>query len=235
MSFFRKNTQPAKQADNVPAGLVDLTKKAAVSLDKAGLTGQRAAVYLVLDHSGSMDPYYRDGSVQRLAEQTLALAVNLDDDGTVPVMFFHHDVDHLVDVRLDNYAGLIEREHRKAQWGGTNYAPAMYEVAREHKRSGAADPALVVFQTDGAPGDQDATVLALRDLSGWPVFFAFVGYGPGIRFLERLDDLGGRRVDNASFFHAMYPKQVSDEALLDGITREYGQWLTAAARAGIIR
>ncbi|MGW7595723.1 VWA domain-containing protein, partial [Streptomyces rubiginosohelvolus] len=70
-------------------GLVSLYKTAAVSLAKHDAGGQRAAVYLVLDRSGSMRRYYRNGSVQHLAEQTLALAANLDDDGVVPVVFTH--------------------------------------------------------------------------------------------------------------------------------------------------
>lgn len=73
-----------KVAGRAP-GLVNLFKTAAVSLDRNRIGGERAAVYLVLDRSGSMRRYYRDGSVQHFAEQTLALAANLDDDGTVPV------------------------------------------------------------------------------------------------------------------------------------------------------
>ena len=229
MSFFRKSPTA------VPPTMIDLTKKAAVSLDKHGLTGLRAAVYLVLDHSGSMAGFYADGSVQRLAEQALALSANVDDDGTVPMVFFHHAVDRTVDVRLDNHAGIVDREHGRAQWGGTNYAPAMHHVADDHRRSGADCPALVIFQTDGAPGDAMATEQTLRELSNEPVFFAFVGFGWSIAFLENLDRLTGRRVDNASFFHAQDPRAVSDEALLDGLTSEFAQWLTAARTAGIIR
>lgn len=62
-----------KVAEQAPA-LVDLYKHAAVSLAKNQVGGERAAVYLVLDRSGSMRRYHRDGSVQHLAEQTLALA-----------------------------------------------------------------------------------------------------------------------------------------------------------------
>jgi len=48
-------------------GLVDLYKTARVSLDKHRLGGERAAVYLVIDHSRSMSRYFKDGSVQALA------------------------------------------------------------------------------------------------------------------------------------------------------------------------
>ncbi|WP_405925465.1 VWA domain-containing protein [Streptomyces sp. NBC_00035] len=218
-------------------GLVSLAKTAAVSLDKAGLTGQRAAVQLVLDHSGSMLPFYRNGSVQRLAEQVLGLSVNLDDDGSVPVSYFGSSVDHTVDVRLDNYSGLIDRTHTASAWGSTNYVAAMQAAAAEHWNSGADHPGLVIFQTDGEPDDQDTAKRTLRTLSDRPMFFAFVGFGPArnMRFLKKLDNLSGRKVDNASFFHAADPLTVTDEELYDGITSQFAAWLPAARAAGILR
>jgi uncharacterized protein YegL len=228
MNLFRKNT-------TAPTGLVDLTKKAAISLEKAGITNQRAAVYLVLDHSGSMIPLYHNGSVQRLAEQALGLSANLDDDGTVPVIYFGSTAEEPFDARVDNYTGLIDATHRRVQWGSTNYVAAMRAVLVDYQRSAATDPALVIFQTDGEPNDRGAVERALRDLSGQPLFFAFVGFGGRVSFLEQLDTLTGRTVDNASFFHAADPQTVSDEDLYDGLTGEFAQWLTAARTAGIVR
>lgn len=226
----------SKGGAQASAGLVDLTKKAAVSLEKAGLRQHRAAVYLVLDHSGSMDSFYRRGDVQRLAEQTLGLAVNLDDDGTVPVIYFHDQVEQPVTVDLEHYAGAIATTHRNVRWGGTNYAPAMDRVLDHYRASGAEDPALVIFQTDGSPADKAATEDALRSYAQLPVFWAFVGFGPkrSMDFLVNLDELSGRMVDNASFFHAEDPQRTTDEALYDGITHEYAGWLAAARAAGIL-
>ncbi len=226
-------TKVEKQAP----GLVSLAKTAAVTLQKNGLAGQRAAVQLLLDHSGSMRNFYRDGSVQRLAEQALGLSVNLDDDGSVPVAFFGSWVDHTVDVRLDNYRGIIDRTHTNSSWGSTNYVAAMQAAAAEHRNSGSFDPALVIFQTDGEPDDESATKRTLRTLSELPLFFAFVGFGPArnMRFLKKLDNLSGRYLDNASFFHAAEPRNVSDESLYDGITSQYADWLTEARAAGIVR
>jgi len=226
--------QLAKVEQQAP-GMISLAKTAAVSLTKNGLDGQRAAVQLVLDHSGSMLPFYRDGSVQRLAEQALGLSVNLDDDGAVPLIFFGSHAEQHDDIHLDNYQGLINRVHPLVQWGSTDYVAAINAAVDEYHASQAVDPALVIFQTDGEPNDRAATERALRDVSGLPIFFSFIGFGNNIRFLERLDDLSGRIVDNASFFHARDPRRVADAELYDGITHEFAAWLAAARTKGIVR
>ncbi|MEE4493542.1 VWA domain-containing protein [Streptomyces sp. BE230] len=217
-------------------GLVSLAKTAHVSLEKHGLAHEKAAVYLVLDHSGSMQRFYRNGSVQHLAEQALGLSANLDDDGAVPLIYFGSRVQEFEEARLDNYAGIIDSTHNRASWGTTNYAAALAYIATEYAngRNGHT-PALVIFQSDGEPDSRPAAEDALRRYSHLPIFWAFIGFGDRITFLESLDDLPGRAVDNASFFHARDPHAVSDADLYDGITSQYGAWLTAARAAGIIR
>jgi hypothetical protein len=235
MGLFTR-TQSTTPATTEP-GLVNLVKAARVSLEKHGLTTERAAVYLVLDHSGSMQSYYADGSVQRLAEQAVGLSVNLDDDGAVPLIFFGNRVDQADDVRIGTHQGVIDRTHRDIPWGSTDYAAAIRHVVAEHQASEAQRglPALVIFQTDGEPDNRITAAQALRDASRLPIFFAFVGFGLSVQFLQQLDTLPGRAIDNASFFHAARPNRISDADLYDGITAEYAQWLTAARNAGIIR
>jgi hypothetical protein len=222
-------------------GLISLVKDAAISLEKKGLTGQRAAVYLVLDHSGSMAGYYQDGSVQHLAEQALALSANLDDDGTVPMIFFADHASPPVDITLSQYQGVVDREHSIQPWGYTDYAAAIDAVVQHYARSDAKDPAFVIFQTDGEPyqprsdARKDAEK-ALKKASRYPLFFSFVGFGDSVDFLVKLDDLRGRAVDNASFFSAgQRPQSVTDSELYDGLTHEFGDWLRAADAASILR
>lgn len=221
-------------------GLVSLAKTAAVSLEKKGLAGHRAAVYLVLDHSGSMSTHYDVGNVQRLADQSLGLSVNIDDDGTVPVVFFSSSASMPQNVNLSNYAGRVQALHGQERWGGTNYAPAMQAVISHYQNSGAPDPALVIFQTDGDPQDKAAAEAALKAASKLPLFWSFVGFGDELTFLRKLDNLrvgfGGRKVDNASLFETGWdPTVVTDQELYDGIMHEYPKWLTEARRAGILR
>ncbi|MBK3631598.1 VWA domain-containing protein [Streptomyces sp. MBT97] len=215
-------------------GLVSLAKTAAVSLQKTGLTDQRAAVQLVLDHSGSMERFYRSGDVQHLAEQALGLSTNLDDDGAVPLIYFGSYADQHEDIRLENYAGIIQRTHPQVHWGSTDYVAAMKAAIAEHQNAFTTEPGLIIFQTDGEPDDRWAAERLLKKASKLPIFWAFIGFGDRVSFLEKLDDLRGRKVDNAAFFHAANPHTVTDEQLYDGITSQFAQWLTAARAAGIL-
>lgn len=224
--------------------LVDLYKSARVSLEKAGMAGQRAAVYLVLDRSGSMRRYYKNGTVQHLAEQALGLAANLDDDGVVPVVFFSTEVDGVADLGLTDYEGRIGALHAGfGRMGRTNYHLAMQAVIDHYAGSGATDPAFVIFQTDGSPSSRTAAEHVLCTASRLPIFWQFVAFGnpddSQFDFLRKLDDLpvpARRVVDNAGFFPAGDdPLALSDADLYQRLTGEFGSWITAATAAGVIR
>ncbi|MGY0487917.1 VWA domain-containing protein [Streptomyces sp. WG-D5] len=219
--------------EKVPEGLVSLAKSAAVSLRKQGLEGERAAVYLVLDRSGSMRRYYKDGSMQHLAEQALGLSVNLDDDGIVPTVFFDTDAREAVDIDLDNYAGRINELHESyGHMGTTDYAAAMDAVIDHYLDSEAKVPAFVLFQTDGSPDSRRAAEQTLCKASKLPLFWQFIGYGDDeFRFLRKLDELAvpkKRAVDNANFFAAgKDPGLIPDGVLYDRLMSEFPQWLRA--------
>ena len=221
----------------LPPGLVDLYKTARVSLDKHRLGGERAAVYLVIDHSRSMSRYFKDGSVQALAERVLALAAHFDDDGTVPVIFFDTTARPAVEIELTNYTGSIDRIKSTAgPMGATDYAAAMRAVIDHHQGRG---PAFVVFQTDGAPTSKRETTEVLCEAAKLPIFWQFIGFGDDeFAFLRRLDDLpvpARRMIDNAGFFPAgLEPQSVPDEVLYDNLMSEFPSWLRAARTAGVL-
>lgn len=224
--------------------LVDLYKAAGSSVRRHGLEDVRAAVYLVLDRSGSMHPYYRDGSMQHLAEQVLSLSAHLDDDGTVPVVFFSTDVDGSTDLTLGGHHGRINKLHENlGHMGRTNYHWAMDEVIDHYVESGSRCPALVIFQTDGGPTSKRAAERYLCKAARLPLFWQFIGFGDPddneFAFLRKLDTLAvpaRRIVDNAGFFHAgRTPRAIEDHRLFDRLLREFPDWLTAARTAGIVR
>ena len=231
-----------KVEEAAPA-LVSLYKTAGVSLRKHGLDGQRAAVYLVVDHSGSMRPYYKDGSVQALAERVLGLSAHLDDDGSVPVVFFSTGIDAVTDISLAYHRGRIDRiVAGLGHMGRTSYHVAMDAVIDHYLDSGSRDPALVVFQTDGGPINKLAAERYVCKAAKLPMFWQFVGFGdPGSKqfdFLRRLDELAvpeKRVVDNAGFFHAGEdPRTVPDAELYDRLVGGFPQWLAAARVRSIV-
>jgi hypothetical protein len=225
-------------------GLVNLYKTARISLEKSGVAGQRAAVYLVIDRSGSMRGHFKDGTVQHLAEQTLGLSANLDDDGTVPVVFFSTDVDGIADISLAGYEGRINALHGSyGPMGRTNYHVAMQAVIDHYTASGADDPAFVIFQTDGGPTSRAAAEHVLCTAARLPIFWQFIGFGDAgdkqFDFLRKLDNLpvpAKRVVDNAGFFPAgTDPRAVPDTELFQALMSEFPEWLGAARAAGIVR
>ncbi|MGW6903930.1 vWA domain-containing protein [Streptomyces sp. NPDC054940] len=233
----------SKVEEAAPA-LVSLYKSAGVALRGHGLDGTRAAVYLVVDYSGSMKPYYKDGSVQALADRVLGLSAHFDDDGTVPVVFFSTDVDAETEIALTDHQGRIDRiVAGLGHMGKTSYHLAMDAVIDHYLDSGSTDPALVVFQTDGGPINKLAAERYLCKAAGLPLFWQFIGFGdPNSKqfdYLRKLDELSvpdKRVVDNAGFFHAgAEPRKVSDAELYDRLVGEFPQWLAAARAQGIVR
>lgn len=225
-------TVPVPTAEPVaPTSFVNLRKEAAVSLKKHGLevdgTGG-IAVYLVLDHSWSMKPYYADGSVQRITEQVLALSAEIDDDGKVPVFYFGSGVEKAKIVKIGSHDGWVDSTHTSVPWGSTNYVAAIDAVRAYHAKHGGGQPALVVFQTDGSPDNQPATTAKLVSVAGEDMFFAFVGFGPKeyVQYLFTLDEIEGRVRDNASAFHAVKPMHTENADLYDGVLGEFTHdWL----------
>ncbi|MGC5245003.1 VWA domain-containing protein [Streptomyces albogriseolus] len=190
--------------------LVSLYKTAGASVRRHGLEDVRAAVYLVLDRSGSMRPYYQNGTMQHLAEQVLSLSAHLDDDDTVPVVFFSTDVDEVIDHYVESGShcpALVIFQ--------TDGGPTSRPAAERYLCKAARLPLFWQFIGFGDPDDNEFT------------------------FLRKLDTLAvpaRRIVDNAGFFHAgRAPQTIPDHHLFDQLLQEFPDWLAAARTAGIVR
>ncbi|MBI0298227.1 VWA domain-containing protein [Streptomyces sp. PRKS01-29] len=230
---------PLADIESRAPGLVGAYGAAGEAIRESGLEGQRAVVYLVLDRSGSMRGYFKDGTVSHLAEQALALSARLDTSGTVPVVFFSTDIDGTADLELDRHTGRIEELHGSlGHMGRTNYHTAVNAVIEHYKASGATDPAFVIFQTDGAPTTKTAAEKALCEAAGLPLFWQFLAFGDpeakGFDFLRKLETSPAlavpekRAVDNTGFFHAgLDPRTVADAELYRELLKKFPGWLAA--------
>lgn len=239
--------------------LVSLVKQAKISLEKAGLAEHRARVCLCLDISGSMSKLYKTGAVQQFAERILALACRFDDDGAIDVFLFGAGTHNPAPMTLSNcsdYVRVIMKQFPLE--GDTRYGRAMAAIRQFYFKgagsSGAnqiyrADtPVYVMFLTDGGTSDKATAERQLRESSYEPIFWQFMGIGKGRKskskgllsfadsdfpFLEKLDELSGRLIDNANFFSVLHPEEHSEDALYELLMTEYPQWVREARNLGM--
>ncbi|MFD4344973.1 VWA domain-containing protein [Streptomyces coelicoflavus] len=215
-----KPATPAARIRSRAPALTTAYKAAGTALKKHDLTGTRAKVHLVLDRSASMRPYYKDGSAQALAEQTLALAAHLDPEATVHVTFFSTEVDGTGELTLTDHENKIDELHAAlGRMGRTSYHAAVEAVLAHHtEEADPGTPALVIFQTDGAPDAKTPATRSLTDAAAnHPnVHFSFVAFGDPEN--KAFDYLRKLKTGNASHFLAgETPKELTDKELYEGV------------------
>lgn len=257
---LKKRISLEKRIEKEAPQLLSLVKKVGVSLDKVGLGQHSAQVCLVLDISGSMNSLYRDGLVQKFSERILALGCKFDDDGEIDVFLFGENVHQPAPMNLDNcqtYVQAAITKHRLE--GDTRYGRAIQAVRRfyfpdsaggERKTVLKAElPVYVMFVTDGTTSDKPLTEKQLRWASYEPIFWQFMGIGKGKKskdkklaaqadsdfpFLDKLDELDGRLIDNANYFSTRSPDEYSDEQLYDLLMAEYPAWIKLAQKHNLL-
>jgi stress response protein SCP2 len=226
--------------------MLDLVKTAGVSLAKKGLSEHTARVVLCLDVSGSMSDEYRTGAVQALVERVAALGLRFDDDGQIEVYLFGERASRFGSVGIEQVATVGRDVYATGLQYGTRYGAVLELVLEDHRAHGprANDvPTLVLFVTDGQTQDRKLTEETIRALADEAVFVQFMGIGressSEFAFLRKLDDLKGRRLDNADFF-AMTADEIngrralSDDEVFSKLTNEYPKWVEQAKSAGVI-
>ncbi|WP_329136210.1 VWA domain-containing protein [Streptomyces sp. NBC_00670] len=215
----RNPATPASRIRTTAPALSTAYKAAGNALRRHDLTGTRAKVHLVLDRSASMRPYYKDGSAQALGEQTLALAAHLDPEATVHVTFFSTELDGTGELTLAAHENKIDELHAGlGRMGRTSYHAAVEAVLARHAEEPAGTPALVIFQTDGAPDAKTPATQALTDAAANhpEVFFSFVAFGEHEN--KAFDYLRKLKTENTSFFHAgPTPRELTDKELYEGV------------------
>jgi hypothetical protein len=219
------------------AGHIDLAKradKAGIALSKRGLAGIRAQAVLVLDHSGSMHDDYANGKVQTMVERVLGFALQIDVDGTVPVIPFDSRVHPAVEVTVDNYSGVVDqRIWHPRQMGTTDLAAALVAVRELAKTTD--EPIFCVVVTDGNPDSQAASTKTVCELAGYPVFLKFLAIRD-VPYLNLLNNMGAdqRLLDNVNTKAFNDPASVSDMEFADAMADEWDSWVAAATKAGVL-
>ncbi len=221
-------------------GRIDLLKKkVAISLEKKQIADQKAKVAVVFDASGSMNKLYKNGTVQRAFERILAIAANMDDDGTLDVWMFALEFVRATPAHVSDYEGYVNRVYPFKGAGGRNNEPAVMQDVIQKFTVEDSDPSIpvyVVFFSDGGVAETKKISRLLIESSLYPIFWQFVGLGEAnYGVLRKLDDLPGRMVDNAGFFALDDIDTVGDEELYDRLFEEFPDWLREAKAKNILR
>jgi hypothetical protein len=96
-------------------------------------------------------------------------------------------------------------------------------------------PTLVFFMTDGDNSDRSDTIHILKEASKQGIFWQFIGIGrSSFSFLEKLDDLDGRFIDNADFTKITDVAGIADEKLYEAVLKEFPGWLRQAKQKGLV-
>ncbi|WP_367111968.1 VWA domain-containing protein [uncultured Psychrobacter sp.] len=220
--------------------LVNLAKKATVSLEKRQLQQLTAKVALVLDATGSMNRQYKEGRVQEVVNRLLPLAVSFDDDQALDCWAFGEHCSYLGEVGLNNYADFINTVQggwRKWELGArtNNEAGVMKAVTDFYQNNGLNVPVYVLFISDGGVRDTRGITKIMTNAAKLPMFWQFVGLGGrSYGILKDLDNMTGRLLDNCSFFELDDLDDVSEEALYENMLEEFPSWLEEAREIGLV-
>lgn len=199
-------------------------------LDKKPLQNLTSRVGVVLDISGSMSGLYRNGTVQAVLERLFPIALQFDDNGEMELWIFSNGFHRLPNISMKNYYGYVKREIiGKYDMGGTYYAPVLKDLYKKYMIEEPANlPNYIIFITDGDNSDKTAATEAITKISRYPIFIQFVGLDNGstdFDYLEKLDEMNGRYVDNANFFPIYNINGEDDGILYNKLLAEYPHWL----------
>jgi hypothetical protein len=228
---------------------MDTRQKALVNLKKREDTAAqikidiKSKVGLVLDVSGSMKHLFKNGLVQEIIERIFPLARKFDDDGLLDLWIFSNGSSQMSNVSIDNFHDYVEKEiiNKKPSclWGGTEYAPVMRKVTKFYSGGifSKAKEAYVIYITDGENNrnDKPETIKIITEASYKPIFWQYVGIGNSdFEFLNKLDDLDNRFVDNANFFQLNDIAKIDDLELYKRLLKEFPDWIELARVKKII-
>lgn len=228
---------------------VDQTAKVALVIDHSGSmrteyregTVQRLAEKVLafatqFDDDGAIDVFAFDSSAKYLGE------LGLHD--------YQGGIDRLLRGRnmgTTDYAGAFRsvQDHYGFRGLGAGAAPkrglfGFGKKGADTRPAGALatpvnEPVYAIFLTDGAPDNKAAAEQALREASFAPIFWQFLSIGAQpIPFLEKLDDMDGRYIDNADYKPVGNVDKLAGSDLFNLLIDEYPGWVAEERRRGQI-
>lgn len=178
-SIAQEYTQTLIQNGERPEISAEMAFQEAQRAEK-DLTAQEWNVIIVLDRSGSFEDEYEGGIVTEVLTRFAAICKQFDSDGLLECYSFADGKYACVKrnpITPQNYYNYVETEFRGEGFYGTQYAPFIRQITRDHAYPANGLPTFVLVLTDGN-NDADAkgaAEQAIIDASPYPIFWFFVG------------------------------------------------------------
>lgn len=104
------------------------------------------------------------------------------------------------------------------------------------KPANLQDPVYLLFITDGENADYAEAEHVIRESAKFGVFWKFVGIGRySFSFLEKLDDMSGRFLDNADFIKVNDIATIEEKELYRRLLDEFKDWIDQARAHNLIK
>lgn len=216
------------------------TGKLTLSLTKRNIAKINVQVGNVVDRSGSMDPLYKNGTVQEYILRLVPMGLKFDDNGQIDSWAFTERSHATGAITADNAESYVSKKILPITSGCTSFAPVLSDIYKHYfgdadskataKKPGlfsklfgsstpekteavtVESPVYLIFQTDGDNDDKYETDELLKKLESKGIYIQFVGVGgTSFSFLERMAD----KYSNVGFFTIRDLERTSDEVLYD--------------------
>ncbi|HHP7240661.1 MAG TPA: VWA domain-containing protein [Cyclobacteriaceae bacterium] len=235
---------------------------AEVAIKEYNLVKNSCQVILCLDVSESMVPYLESGKAQEFAERFLALGHLLDIDKQLDIFLFAEKAHFLGAMDMSNVRNLINESIDIYKLGDHSNYPEIIRLIRAHyfkrdiaqKEVFSSDyPVFVLFVTNGETINIKETVEQIVESSYEPCFWQFITLGVTAKemgkgfwawlkkpfaedysFLQKLDLMKNRFVDNAGYTNVTNPSDLTDSEFYELIMDEYPYWLKQAQSNGLL-
>lgn len=198
---------------------------------------------MALDANGTLDAYIFDDHATKIKEVTSSNICDFVNKNIIgKYQMGGTNYAPIINMIVKDFGGVMHdhstlaskgkswlEKAKSALSGGSTASPAPSDVKKfDH-------PVYVAFVTDGDCGDKAATRQAMINASYNGIFFQFIGIGgASFGFLQELDEMEGRLVDNANFQKATDINAATDDHLYDILMKEYPGYPAQARKLGLI-
>jgi hypothetical protein len=186
----------------------------------------KMAVKLCVDVSGSIQPLFRNGTVQNVIDRLIPVGMRFDDNQSIEAYAFSDSAKRLDDIKVSMFGTYVERQFmpqaQSVLWGGTNYTKPLSMVAKDSKTplfgfGKKPPPGYLLFITDGdtGPNDERDAEEVLQDLAKKNVYVQLVGVGTQatFSFLKRM----AKKYDTVGFVTFPSVERVTDDEMYNDL------------------